>query len=90
MECLVVIDIEFPWTHNRRVTNGRDAIRESMGFGHPLVTLWSELFYFVAEGYASPRPLCFPTPLQTRITLSFENFIFFLSRISTMSRRKRY
>lgn len=56
MECrLVVIDIEFPWTDNRRVTNGRDAIRESMEFGHPLVTLWSELFYFVRRGYAPPR-----------------------------------
>lgn len=32
----------------------RDAIRESMEFGHPLVTLWSELFYF-GRGYAPPR-----------------------------------
>lgn len=67
MECrLVVIDIEFPWTDNRRVTNGRDAIRESMEFGHPLVGI----ILFRTKGLRSAslsRPLCFPTPLKTRI-----------------------
>lgn len=97
MECrLVVIDIEFPWTDNRRVTNGRDAIRESMEFGHPLVTLWSELFYFVGRGYAPPRsrvlfvfqPLWrLASLLHPCITLSFENFTLFFFTILTMSRR---
>lgn len=89
-ECrLVVIDIEFPWTHNRRVTNGRDAIRKSMEFGHPLVTLWSELFYFVGRGYAPPRSSCFPPPCRL-VTPVFERKFFFFSILTMSRRRKRF
>lgn len=44
----------------------RDAIRESMEFGHPLVGI----ILFRTKGLRSAslsRPLCFPTPLKTRI-----------------------
>lgn len=60
---------------------GRDAIRKSMEFGHPLVTLWSELFYFLG---VAPRPLCFPPPCRAASVLHpfcstrlSENFIFY-------------
>lgn len=60
---------------------GRDAIRKSMEFGHPLVTLWSKLFYFLG---VAPRPLCFPPPCRAASVLHpfcstrpSENFIFY-------------
>lgn len=95
MECrLVVIDIEFPWTDNRRVTN------EEMQFGNrwSLVTLWSPFGrnYFISyEGVTLRLALAsslFSNPfedslLHSCITLSFENFTLFFFTILTMSRR---